>query len=143
MGLLSCQGDTKKEQMLMEETFILSLAHEAGWIATPRIYNKKRMMRIGGQWCQSHFKMHTERPESMRRMELSLWNNMENHFGGNVEKSIWRNGTLTLPFCHSRAAGYYLSKETSVCWKCDMKLPTIPLCPRINLAASHYPTVTG
>lgn len=24
-----------------------------------------------------------------------------------------------------------------------MKLPTIPLCPRINLAALHHPTVAG
>lgn len=58
------------------------------------------------------------------------------------ERSIWRQGTPTAVLSQ-RAVSYYPSRETSVCWKCDMKLPTIPLCPRINLAALHHPTVAG
>lgn len=58
------------------------------------------------------------------------------------ERSIWRRGTWTTVLSQ-RAVSYYLSRETSVCWKCDMKLPTIPLCPRINLAALHHLTVAA
>lgn len=58
-------------------------------------------------------------------------------------KYLKRGCAVTLPFLSLCAVGYYLSKETSVCWKCDMKLPTIPLCPPINLAVSQPPRVAG
>lgn len=63
-------------------------------------------------------------------------------WGGEVE-CLKTGFAVTLPFLSLGAVGYYLSKEASVCWKCDMKLPTIPFCPAINLAVSQPPRVTG
>lgn len=60
-----------------------------------------------------------------------------------LENYLMKRCTVTLPFRSARAVGYYPSKETFVCWKCDMKLPTIPSCLPIRLAVSQAPRVAA
>lgn len=51
----------------------------------------------------------------------------------------WFTVTLPLFFVWLGAVDYYLSRETSVCWKYDVKLPTMSFCPLTNLAVSQRP----